>query len=129
MDGTLNEYDGLDTEGFPSVLLFKGGDNTPEEKFKNRKLYEGERSVAALIEFMKNNTHHGVSDVITLENEAHIEEQEKADEEKGQAEEGEDGHHDGHDHDDQESPEDDENDNEKDEGDDEQANFHKKEDI
>ena len=76
MDGTLNEYDGLDVEGFPSIIFFKGGELTPEDKFKGRKVYEGERNVGSLIEFLKNNTFHGIHDIITLPNEAQIEAQE-----------------------------------------------------
>ena len=97
MDGTTNEYDGLEIEGFPSIVFFKGGDHSPEEKFKNKKVFEGERNVAAIIEFLKNNTHHEIKEVLTLDNEIAIEEQEKAEEEKMGEGEGEEGHE-GHDH-------------------------------
>lgn len=91
MDGTTNEYEGVEIEGFPTIIFFKGGNSTPEEKLKNKKLFDGERTVAGMIEFLKNNTHHGINDVITLENEAQLEEQEKAEEEKMGADEGDQG--------------------------------------
>lgn len=82
MDGTTNEYPGLEIEGFPSFIFFKGGEQTPENKFNNRKLYEGERNVTEVIEFLRNSTFHGISDVLSLPNEAEIEAKEKEEEEK-----------------------------------------------
>jgi hypothetical protein len=95
MDGTTNEYEGLEIEGFPSILFFKGGPSTPENKIRNKQLFDGDRTVGAIIEYLKNNTHHGVNDIITLENEAQIEEQEKVEDEKmgeegGEGDQGED---------------------------------------
>ena len=88
MDGALNEYEGLDPENFPLIIFFKGGDQTPEEKFKNRKLYEEKKNVATLIEFLKNNTFHAIKDILKLENEDQIEEQEKNEEEDEEDNEG-----------------------------------------
>jgi hypothetical protein len=82
MDGTTNEYPGMDVEGFPSIFFFKGGEQTSENKFNNRKLYEGERNVSSVIEFLKNNTFNTISDIITLPNEAEIEAKELEEEAK-----------------------------------------------
>jgi hypothetical protein len=82
MDGTTNEYPGMDVEGFPSVFFFKGGNQTMENKFNNRKLYEGKRNVSSVIEFLKNNTFNTISDIISLPNEAEIEAKELEEEAK-----------------------------------------------
>ena len=76
MDAIKNEYNDLHLNSLPYVLLFRGGNQTIEEKFNKRIKFEGEFSVSSIISFVKNNSFHPTNDVQILKNE-HIIEQEE----------------------------------------------------
>ena len=122
MDGTGNEYEGLEIEGYPALFFFKGGNSTPEDKFNNKIIYNEARNVASLLEFLKKSTHHPIIDIINLPNEYQIEQQEKEEEALAtQGDEGED-----HDHNNEEN-EDNENNEEENEGG--EANLQQKDEM
>jgi hypothetical protein len=80
MDGNANEFDGLDLQAFPTFYLLKGG-LVGQQKLASKVKFTGTKNVSAMIEFLKNSTHHPISSVIILQNETEIEEEERIDEE------------------------------------------------
>jgi len=78
MDATENDIPASspwnDLEGFPTVILFKAGDNTPI-------VYEGDRSKESIIDFLKKNAVNEVK-VAEKKEEEEKKEDEKKDEEK-----------------------------------------------
>jgi hypothetical protein len=90
MDGASNEYEGVEIEGFPTLYFFKGGPGSSKNKLSNKKVFEGERNVSSILSFLQQNVYHNITDIVTLENEAAIEEAEKKEEEsEAEAPEGE----------------------------------------
>ena len=58
MNGSSNEYEGLEIEGFPSLYLFKGGFNDPNSKLEKRIIYDDEFELENIISFLEKNSPH-----------------------------------------------------------------------
>ena len=80
MDANSNEYNGLDIQSFPTFLFFKGS-NTGQEKLNSKIRYQGLKNVTMMINFLMNNTHNPIKDIISIPNEDQIEEEERLEEE------------------------------------------------
>lgn len=80
MDGNSNEVEGLEFQAFPTFFLFKGG-ISGDEKFRTKMKFNGTKNVSTFIEFLRNNTHYPIKDVLILPNETQIEEEERIEEE------------------------------------------------
>ena len=76
MDANSNEFEGLDVQGFPTFLLFKGS-STGQEKFNSKIRYYDLKKVNLIIDFLLNNTHNPIKDIKTLPNEIEIEKKEE----------------------------------------------------
>jgi hypothetical protein len=56
MDGSSNEFEGLEVEGFPSMYLFKGGFYNPSLKMESRIVYEDEFDLSNIVTFLENHS-------------------------------------------------------------------------
>jgi hypothetical protein len=53
LDGTSNEFEGLEIENLPTLFLFKGGSDDLSKRFDNKIIYEGELNPKEIYEFLK----------------------------------------------------------------------------
>ncbi len=56
MDGTSNEFEGLEVEGFPSLYFFKGGFYNPSLKMDSRIFFENEYDLSNIDTFIENHS-------------------------------------------------------------------------